>query len=317
MLSPHIADVVRESGRRIVVTGSGGWLGTATLDLLSRALRDEFNTRVCCFGSMRREIRLLSGARVEQRPLAAIRDLKCEPTLVLHLAFLTKDRADAMDETQYSEANRSIRINVLGALDTIGADALFLASSGAARFAEDVDVSPSMRLYGALKKEDEQAFCNWVEERNRRAVLTRIFNLSGPYINKHGNYALAGFILDALAGRPVEIRATRPVIRGYVAIRELVSLVLSLVLDESTGCTMFETGGQSMEMQQIAEAVSAALGGAGVRRPATTSGPSDEYFGDDRRYRELLAEQGLAHVEFVQQVHETAAFLAKQLNMED
>jgi nucleoside-diphosphate-sugar epimerase len=312
MLSPHIAAMVREGGRRIVLTGSSGWLGMATLDLLALALGDDFGSRVSCFGSVRRELRLRSGRRINQRPLDELRDLNCEPTLVLHLAFLTKDLAETMDERRYSEANRSIRRHVIDALDPIGANALFLASSGAAKFAEDPDASPARRLYGSLKKEDEHAFCEWAAEHDRRAVLARIFNLSGPYINKHGNYALAAFIVDALAGRPTEIRATRPVVRGYVAIRELMSLAIALALDGGSGCTTFETGGKPMEMQEIAETVASALGEAGVRRLAMTSGPPDNYFGDDQRYRELLAENRLEPVEFATQVHETAAFLTEQ-----
>ena len=38
--------------------------------------------------------------------------------------------------------------------------------------------------------------------------------------------ALASFIADALAGRPIEVRASAPVWRSYVAIAELMSVVL-------------------------------------------------------------------------------------------
>ena len=69
---------------------------------------------------------------------------------------------------------------MLEALDRIDARAIFVASSGAAAAAEDPTASPAMSVYGWLKKGDEDAFAGWAEERGRRAVICRIFALSGP-----------------------------------------------------------------------------------------------------------------------------------------
>ncbi len=230
-LTAHVAQSIRASGTRIVVTGAGGWIGLATLDLLRSALGESFAARVHCYGSSHRSLLLRDGTQVEQQPLADVAKLEFAPTIVLHLAFLTKDRAEAMDEAAYRAANRELSNTLIDALDAIGAIAVFVASSGAAYRADDPVASPAMRLYGTLKCEQEALFADWAEARNKRAVIARIFNISGPYINKHQSYALAAFILDALASRPISIRATRPVVRGYVAVRELMSLAFALLLD--------------------------------------------------------------------------------------
>ena len=311
MLTPHVAAKLRDSEHRLVVTGAGGWLGMATLDLLSSALGDAFADRVCCFGSSRRTLKLLGGVQIEQERLDLLAALAPRPTLVLHLAFLTKDRAEAMPEEEYRNANRAIGRTVLDALGAIGAEGVFVSSSGAAAFADDPTASPAMRLYGSLKKEDEELFAGWAEEAGKRAVITRIFNLSGSYMNKHGSYALASFILDAIAGRPVEVRAEKPVIRGYVAIRELISLVLALLLDEGLGVVRFDTGGQAMEMQVIAEAVAGVCGPVPVRRPPLGNSPADEYAGNPEAYEALLRNKGIPVVAFEQQIAETAEFLSE------
>src|SRR3546814_4953036 len=90
-----------------------------------------------------------------QRPLADLIKLPYQPTYLLHFAFLTKDRAETMQEADYCAANRAIRQSVLDALDPIGVEAGFIASSGAAQFADDMLAKPAMRLYGMLKREDE------------------------------------------------------------------------------------------------------------------------------------------------------------------
>ena len=313
MLTRHVGTALSNSRQRVVITGAGGWLGLATLELLQGALGPEFESRVLCFGSRKRVVSLRNGTLVGQHPLPEIALLQTKPTLVLHLAFLTKDRAEAMEEEAYRGANRLLSGTVLEALDAIGADAVFVASSGAAAFRDDPRASAAMRLYGALKHEDEERFAAWAEQRDKRAVIARIFNISGPYINKLESYALACFILDALAGRQITIRAAHRVVRGYVAVRELMSLIFALLLDEQKGVTRFATGGQPMELQAVAETVAELIGSVGVGRPALGGGRDDTYVGDDAAYRQLLAAYAIEPVPFAQQVMETTQFLAGEM----
>lgn len=306
-LEPHVAEATRASGARIVVTGAGGWIGLATMDLLKSALGAGLTDRVHCFGSNGRTLTLRDGTAIEQRPLKEIGTLPPAPTLVLHLAFLTKDRAEAMNEPAYRTANRSIDDQVLGALDAIGTKAVFVASSGAA--ASD-NTAPAMQLYGALKREQEERFADWAERVHKRAVIGRLFNLSGPYINKQCSYALAAFILDALAGGPIRIRAPHQVIRTYVAIRELMSLVFALLLEEGGGVACFDSGGEPIEMQAIAEAVGTRLGPVAIDRPPLDPAHLDDYCGDGAAYAALLASHCIAPVTFPQQVAETIEYMA-------
>lgn len=309
-LAPHIEQAIRSSEARIVVTGAGGWIGMATLELLAAALGQDFAARVICFGSSCRTLQLLDGTSIEQRPLAEITGLELAPTIVLHFAFLTKDRAEAMDEAAYRTANRSIGTTVLDALDPIGAEALFVASSGAATRADDPQASPAMRSYGTLKREQENLFATWAEQHRKCAVIARIFNLSGPHINKHDSYALAAFILDALAGRPIRIRSPHPVIRSYVAVRELMSLAFALLLEGQPALSRFDSGGEAMEMQAIAGIVARQLGAVSFDRPPLDHAIIDRYVGDDQAYRALLAEHRIEPVPFPRQVIETADFLS-------
>lgn len=306
-LEPHVAEAIRSSATRIVIVGASGWIGMATLDLLAAALSDTFATRVYAFGSNARTLTLRDGTTIAQRPLTELAALPDAQTIVLHLAFLTKDRVEAMDEPAYRAANRAIDDQVLAALDNIGTQAIFIASSGAAA---STNPAPAMQLYGALKREQEEHFANWADRANRRAVIARLFNLSGPYINKHGSYALAAFILDALAGGPIRIRAPHRVIRSYVAIRELMSLVLALLLDGSKDITRFDSGGEPLEMQAIADAVTARTGNAAIDRPPLDLDMVDDYTGNEAAYAALLARHRIAPVSFAEQVAETIDYLS-------
>lgn len=312
-LSGDGAEKLAEGGERIAVVGAGGWLGLATLELLRQTLGADFERRVVAFGSNERALRLRGGCEVVQQPLGRLVELPSAPTLVLHLAFLTKDRAETMAEADYVAANRAITDTVRSALDAIGARAVFVPSSGAAYAADDPQAPAAARLYGRLKLDDEACFREWAERAGRRAVIARVFNLSGPYMNKRGSYALSAFILDVLAGRPIEIRATRPVFRSYVAIRELMSVVFGVLAVRRDGTTRFDTAGEAaLEMAEIAEAVRAALGRRelSISRAEVGRATPDVYVGDGALYSELRRSVGVAPVDFPTQVRETADYLA-------
>jgi nucleoside-diphosphate-sugar epimerase len=312
--APAVRDRVRADSRRIVVVGARGWIGRTALALLQDALGAAgFSERVVCFGSSAGLVDLENGLTVPQRPLGELAALERKPTLLLHLAFLTKDKVEGMDPEAYAAANRALSRQVLDALEPIGADRLFVASSGAAAFAEDPEAKADLRLYGGLKREDEDLFAAWAEAEpdRRRAAVARIYSVSGPYINKHGTYALASFILDALAGRPIEVKAPMRVLRSYVAVRELLSLVFALLLaDEGAAAARFDTGGAALELGEVAAAVAEALGGEVVRRPITQD-EENRYVGNDEAWRALLSEYRIAPLALGDQVRETAAYLAR------
>jgi nucleoside-diphosphate-sugar epimerase len=308
LVGPGASELL-ESDRRIVVVGAGGWLGLATLDLLNRLLGAQLQERLAVFGSSERELVLRGGLRVRQEPLAGLRSLTHKPSIVLHLAFLTQEKAKLMSEADYVTTNRAISRAVLEALDGIGAECVFLPSSGAAHPTEGQ--SASVRLYGELKREDEAVFLGWAEARKTSCIAARIFNLSGPYINKHSSYALACFIADALAERPIEIRATHPVYRSYVAISELMSVVFG-VSRERGACERFDTAGEcEVEMSELVSAVLAVLGGtSAIQRPALAEGPVDRYVGDGARYQALRRELGVPQRKLHEQIAATAQFMA-------
>jgi len=309
------AERLRMATTRIVVIGAGGWLGLATLELLRRLLGEgAFNDRVLCFGSQARTLRLRGGGEVAQQPLSTLASLPCVPSLVLHLAYLTQEKARAMTDDAYMAANRAISGQVLDALDIIGAVAVFLPSSGAVYAVDSPWAAASMRLYGRLKLEDEARFAEWAQARDARAVIVRVFNLAGPYINKQSSYALSSFIADALAGRDIEIKATKPVVRSYVAISEMMSLVFAVLTDGDAGVESFDTAGDvTQEMAEIAVRVQSLVApNLRVRRPPLEAIPEDRYVGDGETYRALRAKYHVAPVDFSQQVLETARYMADE-----
>lgn len=299
--------------QRIIVTGAGGWIGMATLELLADLLGEAFESRVAAFGASERALALRGGRSIVQKPLDELASLSSAPSIVLHLAFLTQEKAAMMSAGAYTAANWSISLRVLTALGAIGAEALFLASSGAAYLGDDGRAPESMRVYGRMKLEDEARFRGWAEEAGARLAIGRVFNLSGPYINKRASYALASFIADALAGRPIAIAARRRVYRSYVAIEELMSVVFGVLTENGPRIEAFDTAGLGApEMAGLANAVIDALNPSlGVRRGEFTADPPDRYVGDGARFGALCETYGVPRLTLAEQVRRTADYMAE------
>jgi len=307
------AQRLTSGNHRIVVTGAGGWLGLATLEMLATLLGEAFAKRVFCFGARPRRLLLRGGVEAVQHPLSGLADLPPAPSLVLHLAFITQGPQMTLSAADYVAANQTLRAQVLGALKPIGAKAVFQASSGAAALADPAGGAQSKQLYGWLKTMDEAAFAEWAEAEGRGALIGRVFNLSGPYINRRSTYALASFIGDALAGRPIAVRAAAPVWRSYVAIAELMSVVLAWLTGPAGGVARFESAGaETLEAGEIAARVAAVLApGTGIHRARfDPEAAADRYVGEAEAYEALRRAAAVEPQTLDDQIRTTARYMA-------
>lgn len=308
-----IADALRQSHWRVLVTGASGWLGQATLELLIQTFGAEWRERVVAFGSRERHWRLRDGTPVMQHPLAALGTLPRAPSLLLHFAYLTREKTGQMPIADYIATNRTLSQLVATAGAAVGVERMFVTSSGAvhAALAEAESPDPTL-LYGRLKLEDEALFERFAHVTvERRVFIARLFNLSGPYINKLDSYALASFIQQARQGH-IAIHASRPVIRSYTSAANLLGVAFAQLLDDSgDSFVCVETAGDcEVEVQALAEHVRAVvLPRATIDRAPMGGAAADRYVGDGQRYRQLLESFGIAEHSLRQQVTDTADYL--------
>ncbi len=314
-LAKPVAERLRDSDWRILVTGASGWLGQATLELLANALGTSWHERVLAFGSNPRSWTLRDGTEVSQRPLADLPDLPKAPSLLLHFAYLTREKTATMPAEAYLHTNRMLSRLAAGGGAKVGVERVFVTSSGAvhAALARPDDPDPSL-MYGRLKLEDEALFEAFAGSApGRRAFVARLFNLSGPYINKLDSYALASLIRQARQGN-IQIRAQHPVIRSYTSAANLLSVALGqLLADDAEPFLLAETAGEcEVEIGELAELVCEAMAlDAAIERPSMLMEPVDRYVGDGTKYRRLLALHGIDEHPLSRQIIDTADYLAR------
>lgn len=294
----------------IVVTGAGGWLGTALMAHSAHRFGPGWTKNVRLFGSAARTITAPDGSDVILRALDTITGADVEDALVVHLAYLTKEKVEQFGEAGFTHENRRIDDRLLAALACARPRALFVASSGAAALAErGEDLHP----YGLGKLRQEQRFIAWGVEASVPVLAGRIFNLAGPYMNKIDAYAVGSFITQALAEGHIRINATVPVFRSYLHVDDVCNLILT-ALNRGAGRDrpIDIAGMELLEMDDIARAVARAIGEpVAIERGAVNHALPSLYVGNAVDTRILAMELDIELADFSAQVAATLDWLRK------
>jgi nucleoside-diphosphate-sugar epimerase len=322
--SSLLAERLRSSPCHFVVTGASGWLGHATLAMLQQALGCNFERRVSALGSQSGQMKLANGCTL---PVFALRDWRlpeAQTVIVFHYAFLTKDKVSDLSLDDYVSRNNAISETVRTWVATGQVTGVVLPSSGAVYdHLHNKKRDPAAALYGQMKYQDETAFTEACAAVGTGLVIPRVFNLSGPYINKFDSYALASFVLQALGRQPVIIKARHPVIRSYYFIGDLIELCLQLLFRQSRVATeCFDVAGaEIIELGELAKRVAKVLAGQRAqvpiqRLPIQDGAVEDRYLGSRDKILQLETPLSIAPMPLDIQIKVTAAYIESTLGLQ-
>ncbi len=299
-----------------MVTGASGWLGKATLEMLRNALGTDFTNRVIALGSRNGQIIFSDGQTYSVHALLEWQLPLGQPAIVFHYAFLTKEKVGGISTEEYVARNETISSVVRGWVEAGNVRGVIMPSSGAVYdhlHAKSRD--PAAFLYGQLKYNDEVAFSTACEKTSTGLIVPRIFNLSGPYINKFDSYALASFIFQILSTQPITIRARRPVTRSYYFIGDLIELCLQLLFKQTAAATeCFDVAGDEIvELGELAHRVATVLSGKVPdpiqRLPMIEDEVEDRYVGNRERIEELEKYLGIHPMPLDEQIKATSLYI--------
>ena len=297
----------------IVVTGGGGWLGKATLEMLESAFGPDLASRVHVYGSSGRWLRLRSGAGLEVQPLEALSRLEVDEHLLVHFAFATRERVAELGIGSYIAGNQEISHIVGSHVRISHPSGVMAVSSGAVYLGDELETNP----YGVLKGRDERMFFELAREARganaQRLVIPRLFNLAGPFLNKPDHYVLGSIIEDIIRGGPIRLSAAKPVIRSYVHVADLVELCFAIMVgDGPVPDGPFDTAGErAVEVGELAQIVAQVLGRPDtlIERPPVDDTEPDRYVGNGTVMHALAEANGLDLKDLTRQIEDTAHFM--------
>jgi nucleoside-diphosphate-sugar epimerase len=237
--------------------------------------------------------------------------------VLLHYAFVTRERIEEKGLDGYLSANLEITATILDAIARVRPSAVVYASSGAVHGLEGrLAVDLAGNAYGTLKHLDELALRRAAGDHGSRSLVLRVFNVAGPWLAKSNAFALSDLILQAAAGGPLIVRATRPVLRSYVDVADLASMAIAaaLKLDLRQDLVLDTAGAEVIEVGALAARIAGISGRPGleVQRDWDPNAEADAYFADGAAFHALAARLGVRLRGLDEQIARTAEALGVQ-----
>jgi nucleoside-diphosphate-sugar epimerase len=278
---------------RILILGAGGWFGQTMLNMLGPSTPTLAISSAPGKGQSRWDINEVENFR---------------PTFVANFAFLTRNRQSQYRRETYISMNLELieRMKYAAQLKTV--KGLITVSSGASQDSEARDGLESREIYGALKRLEEMTALA-CQNSARSAVILRAYSVSGPYVRNPQQYAFSSFVEQGVQEKEIKISSTYPVLRRYVSVGDLLAVGLRQAKSGFSG--VIESGGELIELQELAHLVGEYLKVPVIERKSLDLSQCDNYYSDNSSWEQNLKETGLQPLTLRQQVEVTANFLQR------
>jgi nucleoside-diphosphate-sugar epimerase len=274
---------------KIAITGAGGWLGTELLEkLVEQHGRKVVEESVVCFGSRKRIIALSDGTQLEIHPLSEPSPVS-EFTGVVHLAFQTRDKVEILGHEEYCYENLKITSSAIKLIESCNPKWVATVSSGAVHskpggpLENDVVANP----YGFTKRIEETMLESVAKSIGANLAVGRLWGAMGRFMPPNPAYAVSDFIQTGLGGNQIVVKAKNKVFRRYVDAGEFMDVLVTTAQNQSL--TTFDSGGQLLEMSELAELIADEVGVSVAKRELDRSLADNVYYPKSMDYENLAA----------------------------
>lgn len=308
MALAKISDVLSQESLpygRILITGATGWVGRETISLLQSSFGEEFEHRVTLAGSHDSKI-IVNGLTHHVRKLFDINPQE-HFDAVIHLAFLTQEKANILGAEDFARLNREISdfVYTLSYRSNVGH--ILVASSGAA----DPKIlsafkDPAKRIYGELKRESEDLFAQLRGHGRAKVEICRMWSISGRHFLTPTKYALGNFIEQANSTGNIHLANSAAVRRAYIDAGEMMGVLL-LDLLKGSG-QLISSGGFETTLQDLARLVLDEINPSGeVFLPKQTHGHEEDLYSPNvQPFNDLASKFDVALSDLSDQIRTTA-----------
>jgi nucleoside-diphosphate-sugar epimerase len=294
----------------LIVTGASGWFGRTALyeyeqQFGPKALRSNI---IACASSNR-----LIDIRSPYGPIRAVGinelDYISGAAGLIHFAFLTRERVTSVGLNQYIAQNRAITARMAAFICRNPGIPIITTSSGAAAIFDGAELDLTSNPYAALKQEEENLWRRSGSE--RMAIVFRVYAASGRFIKDPKLFALGDFLSSALAGKRIEVRSSRHVIRSYAHVGTMVRLFWAMLMAPTgPGFRQIDAAMHTISLVDLAKLISQQWGLPEPNVHIDPSLPADDYWADSRPFRDLLRQYSIKAPDLIEQIQETASAMA-------
>lgn len=285
-------------GKRVVVTGGAGFIGSHLVERLAGAnevvVLDNLSVgRLQNLAGVAGPVKVVKASILD--PKALHRTFR-DADVVFHLAALTSVPESIERPLPYAETNMMGTLNVLDAAREAGAKRVVFASTcaiygrGTGPLKETARLNP-LSPYAATKLASEYFCRSAAAGGGLEAIALRLFNVYGPRQSVDSPYAgvIAKFVHAVAAGRPLTLHGDGKQTRDFVYVEDVAgAFERAAMARDATG--VFNIGsGRETSIVDVIEALEAIAGRKlRVKRESPRAGDIRRSRADVRRAREGL-----------------------------
>lgn len=269
-------------GRRVLVTGASGLIGSFLVDMLMLANREmELGARVCALSRSRERLRRRFAQHLDE-PGFELLALDVADGLddagafdyVIHAASPAHPLAFSTDPVGTMRANLLGTLHLLEQLRAQGAGRLLFVSSGeiygerravGSDFTEDsmgyIDCASPRACYPESKRAAETLCVSFASQHGVDAVIARPCHVYGPAITDENSRADAQFLRSALDDGKIVMKSAGAQVRSYLYVADAAAALMWVLLrGERAQAYNLANPDSVLSIRQYAEALAACVG---------------------------------------------------------
>ena len=201
---------------KILIFGSTGWFGKATLDYFIRKFSNQCNFTLISSSRKSFEFKGYKFNTENLDYLNSLRDLTFD--YYFDFAFLTgKNVTDLSNRVYASKTNKLINSSN-NFLKNNYVDKALLTSSGAVYWKG----TSKETIYTLQKIKQEKEFMKTCEDNNINYSIARVFAVIARHYNYNFNYAFSSFVQQSITKKEIRINSDKKVMRAYLIFDNLI-----------------------------------------------------------------------------------------------
>lgn len=281
------ADVIRQSAKRILVTGGSGFLGSHICDRLLAQGHEVICVDNFYSSTKQNILHLLDNPRFELIRHDVTFPLYLEVDEIYNMACPASPVHYQHDPVQTTKTSVHGAINLLGLAKRTGAKILQASTS---EVYGDPVVHPQVESYWGNvnpigprscydegKRCAETLFFDYHRQHGVKTKVVRIFNTYGPRMHPNDGRVVSNFIVQALLGQPITLFGDGSQTRSFCFADDLVEAIIRMMNSEDEFIGPVNIGNPSeFTMVQLAELIQSKVRSESelVYRPLPTNDPT-------------------------------------------
>ena len=282
------------------MTGATGWLGRSLLALKNR---NELEINFSIFGRREEEFSLDTGHRFRTNFINIQQMVSQQFDVFAPFAFLTRDKALGMSESQYVESNKKLIEDAALVIRGGNIGSVINLSSGVVtNMSEMQKMDASYSVYADLKKFQEDTLFDACSKVSTQFINCRVFSLTGIDMQDPLKYAVGDLINQAKKTRKIILRSKSPVTRRYMDSRNLLELIL--LRTNMKNHQFLESGGFKIDLESLSNIILSNFGGSrnSIEYAYQSLDAGNEYFSERKDFEDIADFHGIELTSMAKQI---------------